>query len=598
MPQGVFAFVLAASLVAAVVCGTEPVSQPTPTGVFVHLVPWTPTPFADVALGDPDLAACFTISPGFWAAAAPSTTTVDERAVGAALASELGGVMDAGWLPPRSVTFAAGETGAVAAVVHGESGFVMTPKTQPFETREVARALAAAVLTATLRPAPPDPRCGEPLLALAEAVADAGSFALAALPPTLRPVREWIERQDAAAALDAMATQALDPTVPWHERRAGLARLASAGGAGPQFAAAAASVVEAFGDAARARRRPFDLLLAWREGRGKAYPPMPRALRAAVAKPIGAGLPGEEKKADRDEVARDTLVRLVAQGEFALAEIPRTANLALRLEAAAWRRAAGGAGLCAWLAQDQLPAVRTGCRQEGEGGGLVVARPRDVGFEVVWRSAAGDEAPLVVWPRWLLFPAVLPALGELWFIDTEGIWRLPLDGHAAPRLAAPGAFRHLAAAPDGTGAATARWPGGEVVVIGEGGVRPLGINGRGGIAWLDRDLIAASDGEKLSLASLQGEVRRAIAGVPCCRALAATPGGLTAGVTAPCRPGLVRVALPERTATPLLELRDGPSSVVPLGNGGLAFGNAEGLFLWRGAGAPQRIGSGLTPGPG
>ncbi len=598
MSYGVFASALAASLVAAVVCGTEHPRQPAPAHTFAHLVPWAPRPFADVALDDPDLAACFTISPGMWATATPPTATLDESAIGEALATQLRGLVDARWVPPRSLTVAAGEVGAVTAVVHGDSGLVMVPKAQALETQEVARALAAAVLSASIRPAPPDRRCGEPLLALAEAVADAGSFALAGLPPTLRPVHEWLEPKNAAAALEAMATQALAVETPWHERRAGLARLASAGGASPPFAAAAAFVVETFGDAARARSRPYDLLLAWREGSGKEYPAMPRALRSALARPLEAGLPREKEKGGRDEVTRDALARLVAQGAFVLTEVPATAGLSLRLEAAAWSRTTGAAGLCAWLAQGQLPAGRTGCRPEGEEGGLVFARPRDGGFEVVSRSAAGDEAPLVVWPRWLLFPVVRPTLGELWFVDAEGVWRLPLDGRAAPRLAAPGAFRHLAPAPEGAGVATARWPGGEVVVIGERGVRPLGVNGRGGIAWLDRDLIVASDGEKLSLASLQGEVRPAIFAVGCCHALAATPGGLTASLTAPCAAGLVRIALPERTVTPLLGLRDGPLGVTPLERGGLAFGNADGLFLWRGETTPQRVGSGLTPGPG
>ncbi len=582
MPQSIFASTLAASLVAAVVCGSGPARQSTPTLAFSHLVTWTPAPFAEVAIADPDLAACFTASPGLWPAATPPAGALDESVLGAALASQLRGVVDATRVGPLSVTVAAGEVGAVTAVVHGDSAFVMIPKTQPPETREIVGALASAVLTAAIRPAPPDPRCSEPLLALAEAVADAGSFALTALPPSLRPVRDWLELKDATAALDEMAGQMLTAETRWHERRAGLARVASAGGASPRLGAAAALVVEAFGDAARARRRPFDLLVAWREGSGKGYPPMPRVLRSALAKPLEAGLPKEKERAERDEVARDALARLVAHGGFALTEIPPTTHLSLRLEAAARLRATGGTGLCAWLARGELPAVRTGCRPEGEEGGLVFARPRDDGFEVVARGPAGEEAPLLLWPRWLLFPVVRPALGELWFIDAEGVWRLPLDGHAAPRLAAPGAFRHLAPAPDDAGAATARWPGGEVVVIGEHGVRSLGIDGRGGIAWLDRDLVVASNGETLSLASLQGEVRTAVFALPCCRALAATPGGLLAGVTAPCAAGLARVALSERTATPVLELRDGPLGLTPLAGGGVAYGNADGLFLWRG----------------
>jgi hypothetical protein len=77
-----------------------------------------------------------------------------------------------------------------------------------------------------------------------------------------------------------------------------------------------------------------------------------------------------------------------------------------------------------------------------------------------------------------------------------------------------------------------------------------------------------------------------------------TRGGITAGVSAPCEPGLVRVALTERSTSSLLRLPEGPLGLVAFPGGGLVLGTSEGLWSWRGEGAPERIGAGMTPGPG
>lgn len=597
-PHGVFALIAAASLVGTVVWGTEQSAQPASTRVSVHLASWERVPFADIALNTPDLASCYLVSPALWSTAAPPSVALDGAALESALAAQLRGVIDSSERPALDVTVAASENVAVSVVVHADTAVVLLPKAETPGAGEVARALAPVWLAAAIVPAAPDPRCNEPLLAVAEAVADAGSLALAALPPALRPVRDWLEAKDAAPALEAMATEALNPETDWAERRASLATMRQVGGANPQFAAASASVVEAFGNAAAARRQPLDLLLAWLKGSGNGYPPMPRALRKALAKPLEAGMPKTKAKSDRDQVVGDTLERRVVTGQQTLAEVPPTAGAGLRLEAAARWRAKGGKGLCEWLTAGPLPPLRTGCRADGEDGGLVFARPRASGFEVVWRSPAGDEAPLLVWPRWALFPVVLPVPGELWFVDGQGVWRVPLDGREPPRLALPGAFRHLVGAPGGSSVAAVRWPDGGVVVVGPSGVRELRVNGAGGIAWLDRDLLVASDREKLALASLQGEVRPDLLTLRCCRTLAAEPAGITAGIAAPCETGLFRVNLSQRTSTSRLRLPDAPLGIVPLPKGGLALGGAEGLLLWQGEGAPDRVGSGLTPGPG
>ena len=103
----------------------------------------------------------------------------------------------------------------------------------------------------------------------------------------------------------------------------------------PQLTAAAALVVEVFGDAPLARRRPYELLLAWRKGSGKSYPLMPHVLKSALANPIEAGWPKETETADRDEVTRDALAREIAQETVALPDVPPATALPLRLEAAA-----------------------------------------------------------------------------------------------------------------------------------------------------------------------------------------------------------------------------------------------------------------------
>ncbi len=325
---------------------------------------------------------------------------------------------------------------------------------------------------------------------------------------------------------------------------------------------------------------------------------MPRVLRTALRKPLEAGMPKQNEKADRDEVASGALARRLWTEAVPLADVPSAAPLTLRLLLAAGLRARGGTGLCEWLTASPLPPLRTGCRSEGEEGGWVYARPTTGGFDVVWRSLGAEDARLLTWPRWLMFPQVIPSLGELWFIDGNGVWRLPLDAHAAPQLVVGGSFRHLAVSPDGKSVVTARWPAGQVVLFHSSGTREMDLNGRGGLAFLDRDVLLASDGDTLSLASLEGQVRPGILPLPCCRSLVVARGSIAASVSTPCEPGLVRVALTERSTSSLLRLPEGPLGVVALPAGGFVLGTSGGLWSWRGEGAPEPIGTGMTPGPG
>ena len=597
-PHTLFAIALAALLGATGAAADNPPAEPASTGISIHLVPRQPQPFADVVLATPELAACFLLSPGWWATAGQPASMPSATTLSTALAGQLRGLVDVGTRPPVELVIATSANANLEAVAHGGTALVLMPSTERPGEVEVARGVAPVLLLAAAEPASPDPRCGEPLLALGQAIATAGSLTLAALPPELRPVRDWLDLRDATFALETLASEALDRDTRWQSRRARLARGGQVGSANPRFAAAAALVVEAFGDPPLARRKPFEMLLAWQKKSGKAFPALPRALRGAMGKPLEAGMPKESEKADRDEVRWDALARRLATEPVALAEVPGTAPLSLRLLAAAQLRARGGTGLCEWLTANPLPPMRTGCRGEGEDGGWVFSRPGNVGFEVVWRSLTGDEALLLCWPRWVLFPLVVPSSGDLWFIDEKGVWRLPLDAHMAPQLVAAGSFRYLTASPDGKNVASARWPSGQVVVFRSAGTREVAVDGRGGLVFLDPDVLAVSDGTQLSLASAEGEARSGVSPSPCCRSLVLATGGLTAGATAPCDPGLVRIVLADRSASQLLKLPEGPLGLVALPTGAMVLGTADGLWLWRGEGTPERIGAGLTPGPG
>ncbi len=596
---GVFAISVAFSLGASVVAAVEPTPHAAPVGVPVHLAAWAARPFAETVLADPDLASCFLISPGWWNTAAPPPSLPDETAFAKTLSGQLQGLVDTGALPRIEVVVAASEGTTISALAHGESVLVLVPKTEPAGVHDIARAAAQAILVASLRPAPPDPRCGEPLLMFGQAIATAGSLYLAALPPQLRPVSDWLEAKDAALPLAGLAADAFDPDTRWASRRARLARMSQVDGSNPQLAAAAALVVEAYGDPVGARRQPLDLLLAWKKGSGKAYPRVPREVSKALEEPLEAGLPKAKDASGRAEVERDAFARRIAAGGVPLTEIPPSAPLATRLLAAARQRASGGPGLCEWLKAGELPAVRTGCRAESEGGGVAFARPTASGSQVVAVSPTGEEGVLLVWPGWVLFPAVVPSTGELWFVDAKGVWRLPLDAHAAPRLAAPGPFRYLAVSPDGNTVATARWPSGDVLLIGASGNRELPVNGRGGIAWLESDVLAGSDGTKLTLASSQGKTQPDVATLPCCHSLLASRGAVVGASGKPCEPGLVKVALADRIAKPILKLAEGPVGLVQVPGGALLFGGPDGVSRWSGEGQqPERVADGLTPGPG
>jgi hypothetical protein len=568
----------------------------------IHVVAWKARPFVRVAHDNPELAACLSRAPGVWARISVPTVLPTEEELGRALPEHLTGLLPEDGGGELTIFVGAIERTVPAAVVYGQTALLLLPKSEVVGVGGISGVLAAALVASRLTPAGPDPRCGEPLLALGEALARAGTLSLAALPPELRPVKGWIEESEVATLLSTLVRSALDKEVGWETRRAKLQGLGQLGGGSPQLSHAAALLVETYGDAQRALAKPYDFLRAWAERTDKAFPRPPRALKKAVDEPLTAGFPGKKQQPDKVTIANQAIERAVLAGSSVLPELPANAPLTLRQLAAARARGRGAPALCQWLlASSPVPSpMRTGCRSEGEEGGIVFSRPRPgSGADVVWRGSAGEESLLFSWPRLLLFPRVLSTRGELWFIDAEGLWRASLDAREAPHRVLAGAFRRLAASPDGAHLATTRHADGRVVVVSvDGEERELDGVATGGLGWLDRDVLVVSDGKQLSLMSLSGEKREGVATTECGSSVVASGGTVFVGVTAPCQPGIVRIDLGTGQAEGVVRLSDGAAELALFPDGSVVFSSADGIWRWRGGGQGERLTAGLTPGPG
>lgn len=568
--------------------------------VSLEVVSWKTSSYADLVLDDPELAACFQLSPGWWSAVAAPVEVPTSEALSADIGKQTAGVGGLSLPPSLRVVVASAEISAPAAIAYERTVLVLTPKAPGF-TNSIAPVATQALLAAAARPAPPDARVSELLLAFGEALARAGSYSLATLPPTLRPVHDWLDRKDAGSALATLASAVLDSKTPIQSRYARLVRIGQPEGASPDLAHAASFLLEAFGDTARARREPVELLLAWRNAKTNDFPPLPPALRRALAEPLQAGLPEEPTQAETDLLAAAVLRRLLA-GETLPPPPPAGTDVPadLRYAAAAILRGKGAPGACNWLPQPLPRGLRTNCRTEGEAGGFLFARPLPTGgSEIVACAVTGEEAPFLRWPRPVLYPLVLAARGEVLFVDPEGIRSVALGAEGPVRLIAAGNFRHLVASRDGTYVAAARWPEGKVVLLGaRGGTRELAIDGRGGVTWADEEVVLASDGNRMNMASVDGEVAPWPASQPCTRSLATLSGTILAAVGPPCEPALLRLSQADGTATRLFKLGRELIGLALLPDGSLVFGDAEGLWRWSGAETADRLGSGLTPGPG
>ena len=596
---GVFGTLALAGAVGIGVSATPAVGTPVTTALFVDVETWARRPFAEVVLDTPELAACHYLAPGSWSAVRPPTSPIDAARLGAAVRDGLLDVLGPSAPTRFKVVVAESEDSALAAVASGSTALLIVPTTKPWTADDGARAVITALARAHTSPAPPDPRCSEPLLSLAETLAVAGSLTIATLPPELRPVSDWLEAKDAVSPLATYAEAALDRDAPWNSRRVRLQGPALTNRANAQLLNAAALVAEAYGDLRRARSEPYDLLLAWRENRGERFPPMPPVLRRAIGAPLLAGMPSAKRADDEAVIAAQALQRKVETASLPAGARLDDAALPLRALAAANARATGSPAACAWLLAGPVPsAVRTGCRSDESSSGHVTSRPRPQGgFEIV-AAAGNDEIVLLRWPRWALFPLVVAGTGQFLFADGDGIWGVALDGAAPPRMLAAGEYRHLALGPDGATIAAARWPAGTLVVVSAtAGVRELGANARGGLAWLDRELIVVGGDDGAVVVSVRGERRPFGVELPCPHALARSGATLLVGAAAPCPPGIHAVALGGAASEAALKRSDGPAGIVAAPDGAVLFADPEGVFRWRPGEAPIRVGGGLTAGP-
>jgi hypothetical protein len=598
---GLFALLPAASAPTGAAKPASTAPTPIRAASAVEIRAWQPSPFVEVLLDDPDLAGCWFLASRWWGLTSPVSSLPDGQEVGDLLAGSLKGVLSLPVGSTLTVVAVAADTKLPGAVAHGGTVLLLLPAATPFSPDAVARSISEALLSAQTAPAPPDARCSEPLVAVGEALAWAGSRALASLPPELRPVRDWAEKRDVEEALKKFLDAALDGETPWQTRRALITSVARPGGASPQLAHAAALLVEASGDGDRDRLHPLDLLLAWREGTKDAYPLIPRSLRKALSRPLEAGMPErrDATKGDSEAIARDGVARAIMSGHAPARPDP-LASLSLRMRAVADLRARGDPSACAWLEGVELPPkLRTGCRAEGEAGGFVYARPTpDAGAEIVARSLAGEEGVLLHWPRWALFPVVTGEKPQLLFIDQEGIWALSLAPDGAPHLLLAGSYRRLVPSPDGHTIATTRWPDGRLVLLRGDGSEATDIGARGGMAWLQPDVLMASDGDRLVATSTEGRSRPWPTPLPCTHSLAARDDTLLAGLARPCEPTLVRMTLADGKTSPVLALADGPAGIAVLPDSTFILNAGTDLWLWSGGETAERIGAGLTPGPG
>ncbi len=598
--NGVFGILALVSFASTDVFATQPTSTPAPAVVPVVVSGWTPRPFADVVLDTPELAGCFALMPGSWTAARPPAALGPPASLGDVISAQISSVLG-GTAPSQfTVVVAESENAALSAVASGTTVLLTLPSGQPLDLQEAARTVIAALARAYSAPAPPDPRCSEPLLAFAEAIAYAGSVTLATLPTTLRPVSDWLEADDAATPLAALAKGAFDGDEPWASRRVRLQQTALTSGANATLLNAAARVVEAFGDVMRARREPYQLLLAWRDDREKRYPSLPSALRRALADPLVAGMPGKAHRDDASLIAREALERAVENGHVEVLAGAEESTVALRLLAAAEARAKGAGTACRWALAGPLAAsLRTGCRNDEKPASYVAARPTSGGGFEVFAATAPDESLLLRWPTWVLFPIVTPGAGVLVFVDAEGVWGVPLDSSGTPRRLAAGSFRHLALAPDGKRFAAVRWPEGAVVTVTlDGDVRAVGADGRGGVTWLDADLLLAVGRSGATVLSLSGETRPFPVAPECARTVAHQGPALLYGAAPPCDAGIVQIQLGTGEAKLVLKRADSPLGILPLADGVAVFGDSDGVSRWRPGEAATRIGGGFTPGPG
>ncbi len=537
----------------------------------VRLLP--PGDFRSLRLAYPELAACLVLAGTGLPARSGAVEVPPSDRLAAALAQQLAVVgAEASEL---EVFYAFAPQPSPKGVGFGRTVLLLLPSATAVEAGEAARVAAVAWLASQHRRAAPVPGVSEVLVQLAESLAWLGSFALASTPAELLPVSSWQDRRAASEALQRLVESALDSREPFIRRRALLQELLRPGRTSPETAQAAAFLLEAFGQPARARQAPMELLGAWAEAADRRYPKAPRALLRALTKPAEAGQPAKPTRQDTEALRWEEALRHAWAGPL---QEPLPAHApadALRV----WQARRRAAGLAAEPPVDLQP-----------GKGFCLARPESPGFAVYWRHGSREEL-LLLWPHWVALPQLDPSGGELVFVDPQGVWRLPLAGGERRQVLA-GNYRAVAATEEAVAALA--WPGQELVI------QPSGkrvASAAGGFTWITPELLAVSDGDQLALVTAQGE-RQELMGLSCCAGLAAgMRGSLWAALGAPCGPRLVRVDLAQRQVVPGLSLQELPADLLLLPQGDLALVASQGLFTLVGERA-QRQGLAFSIGPG
>jgi len=145
--KGVFATLVLALAGSDVVFATQPAPAAASGLVPVTASAWSPRPFADVVLETPELAGCFALMPGSWAAARPPASLASAADLAELISSQLSGVLDGASPPHIAVTVVESDNAALSAVASGATVLVVVASGAPVDRRlpdEKSREVATA----------------------------------------------------------------------------------------------------------------------------------------------------------------------------------------------------------------------------------------------------------------------------------------------------------------------------------------------------------------------------------------------------------------------------------------------------------------------
>lgn len=547
-----FEAIMGASL-SHVITNTAP---PSPVGneTSSQAKPFPNRDFPALRLEEPELAACLVLLGGAMPTSPEGGPPFDERELVVSLRRQLVAIGEEA--PPKfKLFYGYRDQPTASAVAFHQTILLVLPRRTPITPEEAARTATVAWLAAKQTPVAPSPSVPEPLLLFAESLVWQGIFALANMPSELLPVSQWLEPRDFLPALEGLVREFLDPEVPYRRKRARLREMQRPGGSDPALAHAAAYLLEAFGQPAKARSAPLELLQAWAENREKRFPPMPKALRRALREPQKAAL--FPKKEDQELLSLDWAFRAAWTGPPEK-PLPDDAPPEAQVIWEARRRTAG------------LPTALP--KDFDFTQGFLLTRPERDAFAVYWQQGA-KEILLFFWPHWVMSPCLSADGQEVVFVDPLGVWRLSLTGKGKEKLLA-GDFRAAKPSPSGKLVAALSWPSQELVLSPPG--RPLG-NAKGGFAWIQDDLLLGSDGETLRVVNLHGEVEPLLS-LRCSQGLAQSRGEILALVGQPCPGELVRLDLAQRRVDPIMSLPQTPADILFLPDRKIVLLTWQGVF--------------------